>query len=111
MRDKTMKALVLEEAYRLTMKEVPVPEVPEGYALVKILAVSVCGSDIHAYRGNALLLTYPRILGHELCGVVEEINAPAEDDSGWAIKSAFCRICPAAVVRPAARGGRTVVRA
>lgn len=79
MRDKTMKALVLEEAYRLTMKEVPVPEVPEGYALVKILAVSVCGSDIHAYRGNALLLTYPRILGHELCGVVEEINAPAED--------------------------------
>ena len=48
MRDKTMKALVLEEAYRLTMKEVPVPEVPEGYALVKILAVSVCGSDIHA---------------------------------------------------------------
>ncbi|MDE7220282.1 MAG: alcohol dehydrogenase catalytic domain-containing protein, partial [Oscillospiraceae bacterium] len=69
---------VLEEAYRLELKEVPVPETPEGYALVKILAVSVCGSDIHAYRGNSLLLTYPRVLGHELCGIVEELNGPAE---------------------------------
>ena len=78
MKQKTMTALVLEEAYRLNLKEVPVPEVPEGYALVKILAVSVCGSDIHAYKGNSLLLTYPRVLGHELCGVVEELGGPAE---------------------------------
>lgn len=71
-----MRALVLEEAFHLELKKVPVPEVPEGYALVRMQAVSVCGSDIHAYKGNSLLLTYPRVLGHELCGVVEQLNGP-----------------------------------
>ena len=71
-----MKALMLKAPYELEMCDVPVPEVPEGYAKVRILAISICGSDYHAYRGNSLLLTYPRILGHELCGVVEEINDP-----------------------------------
>ena len=74
----TMKALVLESAYQLNLKEVPVPDTPPGYAKVRILAVSVCGSDIHAYKGNSLLLTYPRVLGHELCGIVEELNGPSD---------------------------------
>lgn len=77
--NETMKALVLEEAYHLQLKEVPVPEVPEGYARVRMLAISVCGSDIHAYRGNSLLLTYPRVLGHELCGIVDQINGDGGD--------------------------------
>ena len=71
MSQKTMKALVLEEAFHLNLKDVPLPEVPPGYARVKMLAISICGSDIHAYRGNSLLLTYPRVLGHELCGVID----------------------------------------
>ena len=69
-----MKALVLKAPFELEMCDVNEPEVPEGYAKVRILAISICGSDYHAYRGNALLLTYPRIIGHELCGVVEEIR-------------------------------------
>ena len=74
MSEKTMKALVLEEAFKVNLKDVPLPEVPNGYARVKMLAISICGSDIHAYKGNSLLLTYPRVLGHELCGVIDEIN-------------------------------------
>lgn len=79
MSQKTMKALVLEEAFHLNLKDVPLPEVPPGYARVKMLAISICGSDIHAYRGNSLLLTYPRVLGHELCGVIDEINGAPGD--------------------------------
>ena len=74
MSEKTMKALVLEEAFKVNLKDVPLPEVSNGYARVKMLAISICGSDIHAYKGNSLLLTYPRVLGHELCGVIDEIN-------------------------------------
>ena len=69
-----MKALVLQAPYQLEMCDVAEPEVPEGYAKVRLSAVSICGSDYHAYRGNSLLLTYPRIIGHELCGIVEEIK-------------------------------------
>ena len=57
MSEKSMKALVLEEAFKVNLKDVPLPEVPNGYARVKMLAISICGSDIHAYKGNSLLLT------------------------------------------------------
>ena len=77
MEQSMMRALVLEKAFQVNLKQVPVPEVPEGYARVRMRAISICGSDIHAYKGNSLLLTYPRVLGHELCGVVEELNSPA----------------------------------
>ena len=69
-----MQALTLEKPFTLRYKEVAVPAVPEGWAQLKIRVISVCGSDIHAYRGNSLLLTYPRVLGHELCATVESLN-------------------------------------
>lgn len=76
-----MKALVLEEMYSLAMKDVPVPNYPEGWALVKVVSVSVCGSDFHSYKGGNALLTYPRIMGHEVCGIIESINGGSESFS------------------------------
>lgn len=65
-----MKALILEQPFHLTLHDVPTPEIPPGWVLVKPIAVSICGSDYHSYRGENALLTYPRILGHEVCGRV-----------------------------------------
>ena len=110
MSQKTMKALVLEEAFHLNLKDVPLPEVPPGYARVKMLAISICGSDIHAYRGNSLLLTYPRVLGHELCGVIDEING-APGDLKVGDESVCFPIFPAEAVSPAGSTVRTVVPA
>jgi 2-desacetyl-2-hydroxyethyl bacteriochlorophyllide A dehydrogenase len=39
--------------------------------------VGVCGSDFHAYTGSHPIYTYPRIIGHELSGVV--LEAPANE--------------------------------
>lgn len=74
-----MKALVLEAPFTLNMKEIPVPEVPQDWALIKMKAISICGSDIHAFKGNSLLLTYPRVLGHELCGSVLKLNGISKE--------------------------------
>ena len=71
-----MKVLVLEREGVLAMKDAPKPAPRPGEALVKVRAVSVCGSDVHAFKGENPLLTYPRIMGHEVCGVIEEINSP-----------------------------------
>jgi len=43
----------------------------EGEALVRIGHIGLCGTDIHAYRGQQPFFEYPRILGHELGVVVE----------------------------------------
>lgn len=51
------------------LKDKPSPL--EGEVLVKIKAIGVCGTDIHAYGGNQPYFQYPRVLGHELSGVIE----------------------------------------
>ncbi|MFB9828431.1 zinc-binding alcohol dehydrogenase family protein [Lederbergia wuyishanensis] len=46
-----------------------------GEALVQIKRIGICGTDLHAFRGNQPFFTYPRILGHELSGIVEKVNS------------------------------------
>jgi 2-desacetyl-2-hydroxyethyl bacteriochlorophyllide A dehydrogenase len=51
----------------MEMKEITFdPTLQEGQALVKISCVGICGTDLHAYRGNQPFFSFPRILGHEL---------------------------------------------
>ncbi|CUJ07891.1 alcohol dehydrogenase catalytic domain-containing protein [Cognatishimia activa] len=67
-----MKALVYEGVERLEMRDVPVPTVKDGEHLVRIHAVGICGSDIHAYLGHDERRPAPLTLGHEAAGVVED---------------------------------------
>jgi len=41
---------------------------------VRVKRIGVCGTDLHAYEGNQPFFTYPRILGHELAGVIDSIG-------------------------------------
>lgn len=52
----------------------PEPSMKSGEAIVKIRRIGICGTDMHAYQGNQPFFTYPRILGHELSGVIEQIH-------------------------------------
>lgn len=52
----------------------------ENEVLLRVKRVGVCGTDLHIFTGNQPYLTYPRVMGHELSGLVEE--APV--DSGLA---------------------------
>jgi 2-desacetyl-2-hydroxyethyl bacteriochlorophyllide A dehydrogenase len=47
----------------------------EGEVLVRVKRVGVCGTDMHAFGGRQPFFSYPRIMGHEVAGVVE--SAPA----------------------------------
>ncbi|SCY70774.1 2-desacetyl-2-hydroxyethyl bacteriochlorophyllide A dehydrogenase [Paenibacillus polysaccharolyticus] len=69
-----MRAIVCEEIDRLVLKDLPQSERGEGEALVAIQRIGICGTDLHAYKGNQPFFTYPRILGHELAGIIEEIG-------------------------------------
>jgi 2-desacetyl-2-hydroxyethyl bacteriochlorophyllide A dehydrogenase len=56
------------------MIEVDKPVKAIGQALVRVKRIGVCGTDLHAYEGNQPFFTYPRILGHELAGVIDSIG-------------------------------------
>ena len=38
-------------------------------------AAGICGSDVGIYHGTNAAATYPRVIGHEMVGVVEEIGS------------------------------------
>lgn len=70
-----MKTIVCEEPNRLALKETEMPAAAEGEALIRIRRIGICGTDLHAYRGNQPFFEYPRILGHELAGEIVEIGS------------------------------------
>ncbi|MCD6290565.1 MAG: zinc-binding alcohol dehydrogenase family protein [Anaerolineae bacterium] len=78
-----MKAVILESPGRFNLAEMETPAAPApGEALVRVRRVGICGTDIHAFRGEQPFFSYPRIMGHEL-GV--EIVAIGENDHGLAV--------------------------
>jgi len=74
-----VKALKLLGPFRLEFVNVDMPDVPEGFALIKINSVSICGTDIHGYKGKLSIFKYPVILGHEICGTVIKINGECDN--------------------------------
>jgi 2-desacetyl-2-hydroxyethyl bacteriochlorophyllide A dehydrogenase len=67
-----MLAIFCETPGQLVPKELPKPARGEGEVLVRIRRIGVCGTDLHIFTGNQPYLSYPRIMGHELSGTVEE---------------------------------------
>ncbi len=65
-----MKALVFTDTLEVRYRDEPDPRPRPGEALVKIEAVGICGSDMHAYHGLDARRVPPLILGHEAVGVV-----------------------------------------
>jgi len=59
-------------------REVPVPESAEGFVLLKVLGVSVCGTDEHLFRGDHPEVAPGTIPGHEYYGEVVELGPGAK---------------------------------
>lgn len=66
-----MKALVYTGPEALEFREMAEPVAGPGEAVVRIEAVGICGSDMHAYFGRDARRTPPLILGHEAVGIAE----------------------------------------
>jgi len=66
-----MKALVYTDTLEMQYRDEPDPLPGPGEALVKLEAVGICGSDMHAYHGHDARRVPPLILGHEAVGVVQ----------------------------------------
>ena len=74
-----MKAIVIYEAggpEKLIYTDVPTPEVKDGWSLVKVKGFGINHSEIFTRDGLSPTVSFPRILGIECVGIVEETTDP-----------------------------------
>lgn len=71
-----MKAAVLLQPGILKVQDLPVPNCPPDGVLVEIRACGICSADVKMAAQGHRALSYPRILGHELSGMVVETQSP-----------------------------------
>lgn len=74
-----MKAVRLEAPGDIGIKQIEIPHRAHGEALVKVRAAGICGSDIGAFKGVNPLISYPRIIGHEIAGEIVELGETESD--------------------------------
>jgi len=72
-----MKALVYTRPQTMELQEVPYPELADGEVVLRIDAVGICGSDMHAYHGHDPRRGPGLVLGHELAGTVADSSVAA----------------------------------
>lgn len=73
-----MKAMILTGIRQMEMREIPEPVIVNSNDVkIRILAVGICGSDIHYYTQGQIgsqKVVYPFTVGHEGSGVVVEVG-------------------------------------
>lgn len=73
-----MLAIVVNQPGSIALVDQSTPPEPEaGWVAIDIAYAGLCGTDYHIYEGKHPYLRYPRVIGHELSGLV------AADAAGW----------------------------
>jgi L-iditol 2-dehydrogenase len=71
----TMQAVVVRAAMEFGPEDVPMPDPPEGGFLAKVVACGLCGSDLRTLRSGHPKVTFPWVIGHEICATLAQAGS------------------------------------
>jgi 2-desacetyl-2-hydroxyethyl bacteriochlorophyllide A dehydrogenase len=82
----------------LKAEDRPIPSPAAGEVLLRVKRVGICGTDLHIFAGRQPYLKYPRVMGHELSGIV--VRTPrdsglTEGDMAYVMPYLSCGRCVA----------------
>jgi 2-desacetyl-2-hydroxyethyl bacteriochlorophyllide A dehydrogenase len=104
-----MKAAIWYGGKDIRIEDVPKPKIENDEVLVRVKAVGICGSELHAYEGISQRRTPPLVMGHEFSGEVAEVGKNVKNlKSGDRIVVDPLRRC--GVCTPCVRGQGNVCR-
>lgn len=69
-----MNAAVMKAIGEMAIEHVPEPQVGPGELLIEVKACAICGSDVRTFWHGSAHVTPPRILGHEVAGVIKAVG-------------------------------------
>ena len=91
-----MLAAVLKDVNKLVVEDVPKPDPGPTQVVVRVRACGICATDHKAVRGKREVV-FPRILGHEIAGVVDSVGSVVtkfkEGDDVILSPRGFCGLC------------------
>lgn len=93
-----MRAISCAAPGALAIIDIERPTLKAGWVRVGIRHIGICGTDYHIFEGSHPFLEYPRIMGHELSGVVLDANGAegfADGDPVVINPYLNCGHCPA----------------
>ena len=108
-----MKALVYTANNQVTYRDEPDPVPAAGSVVLKIDAVGICGSDMHAYHGHDPRRVPPMILGHEFAGTI--VAGPGQGKRVTGNPIVACGVCgtggsPGSVISTSSTFGSRMAR-
>ncbi len=94
-----MKAFAIKGVGIIEEVEIPGPIIKPAEVLIEVRFIGLCGSDINAFRGLMPFVTFPRIPGHEISGIILKKGAEVpsylkEGDSVTVSPYTECGSCP-----------------
>jgi len=84
-----MKTVVLTGRQQLELVDRPTPVPQENEVIVRMVAAAICRADAKMWRSGHRDLVMPRVLGHEVCGSIDE--APGKLFAVWPGNA--CGVC------------------
>ncbi len=70
-----MKAFICTEERALALLPREKPRLRHDTVLMRVLGAAICGTDLRTYRHGSNRIRPPRVLGHEACGLIEEVGS------------------------------------
>lgn len=92
-----MRSLFYPAYKKLTIEELPVPEINTDEVLIKVAACGICGSELESFATQSERRKPPRIMGHEFSGVIVKAGSEVKNfEEGMHVVSnsvVFCGSC------------------
>ena len=92
-----MKALMIDAPGSAAVVDRPEPSAADGEVLVRVARAGLCGTDLGTFLGKNPLVTYPRVIGHEIAGVVVSADGASPVREGTAVAISPYKNCGACV--------------
>lgn len=95
-----MEAFVITDKKLIQKIEIEEPLLKANEILLEVKYIGLCGSDLNTYRGLMPLVSFPRIPGHEISGIIIDKGSEVPDsfkpgDKATVLPYTNCGVCPA----------------
>lgn len=87
-----MNSAILRDIKRLVIEDADRPVCPKDGLIVRIKACAVCATDVKIYNYGHSLLQLPRVLGHEVAGIIDEVGPALGDRFAPGQRVAVCAV-------------------